>query len=334
VDRKIQDSIKNYAGKRVLVTGGLGMIGSYAATLAADHGATVTVLDNLLPDHGGNAENLSGYEDKIKTVIGDIRDVSVLNDLVKDQDLIFHCAAHVSYTDSMKDPYLDLDINVRGHLNLLEACRHHNKDAKVVFTSSRMKYGVISENPVKESHPTNPLMIYGAHKLLGEKYQEIYYKNYGIPYANVVVPNPFGPRQQMIHHRYGLLNWFIRMAMDGGDITIYGDGSQIRDYIYVEDIAVAILLCGIDPSTTAKTINLGNGAGVAFKKMVTTVIDAVGKGSYSHVEWPENYFNIETGDYIADTSFAESLGYKPSISFEDAVVKTVEFYEVNRSKYW
>lgn len=327
-------SLQEYAGKRVLVTGGLGMIGSFAATQASDLGAQVVVLDNLLADHGGSHANLEGYKNKIDVQIGDIRDKESLRKIIQDQDIIIHCAAHVSYPDSMKDPYLDLDINVRGHLNLLEVCRHHNTDAKIVFTSSRMKYGSIEENPVKEDHPTNPLMIYGAHKLLGEKYQEIYLKNYGIEYSNVVVPNPFGPRQQMIHHRYGLLNWFIRLCMEDQELTIYGDGSQIRDYVYVEDIASAVLLCGIDDRATGKTVNLGNGEGTSFKEMVSTVVETVGSGSYKHVEWPEDYFNIETGDYIADIGFLESLGYERSISFEDAVKKTVDFYKINKSKYW
>ena len=327
-------SLERYAGKRVLVTGGLGMIGSYAATAAIDLGASVTVFDNLLADHGGNHANLRGYENEIEVRIGDMRDRDAVDSVIEGQDLIIHCAAHVSYPDSMKDPFLDLEINGRGHLNLLEACRYRNPGAKIVYTSSRMKYGSVKSVPVKETHPAAPLMIYGAHKLLGEKYQEIYYRNYGLPYANVVVPNPYGPRQQMIHHRYGLVNWFIRTAMENGEITIFGDGSQVRDYIYVEDIIQAILLCGIRDETTGETVNLGNGEGTSFKDMVETVVDAVGSGSYRHVEWPENYFNIETGDYVADISKAAALGYEPRVSFEEGVRRTVEFYRERRADYW
>jgi len=327
-------SLSRYEGKRVLVTGGLGMIGSYAATVASSLGATVTIFDNLLPDHGGNKKNLKGIENDISLVIGDIRDRDALEAVVKGQDIIIHAAAHVSYTDSMKDPFLDLDINARGHLNLLESCRHENKSAKIVFTSSRMKYGSVGSIPVKETQPAAPLMIYGAHKLLGEKYQEIYYRNYNIAYANVVVPNPYGPRQQMIHHRYGLVNWFIRVAMEGGEITIFGDGEQIRDYIYVEDIVSAILLCGIREETTGETINLGNGEGTSFKTMVETVVGAVGTGSYKHVEWPDNYFNIETGDYVADITKAKAIGYAPRVTFEEGVRRTVEFYRERRADYW
>ena len=310
------------------------MIGSFAATVCCQLGAKVTVVDTLLHDHGGNLANLKGFEKDIDVIEGDIRDRETMDKVVVGQDIIIHCAAHVSYTDSMKDPFLDLEINGRGHLNLLEACRYLNPDVKIIFTSSRMRYGSVEVNPVKETQAAAPLMIYGAHKLLGEKYQEIYFRNFGLKYSNVVVPNPYGPRQQMIHHRYGLVNWFMRVAMEGGEITIFGDGDQVRDYIYVEDIVSAILLCGIRDEATGETINLGNGGGTSLKTMVQTVVNTVGSGSYKHVEWPEDYFNIETGDYIADISKAKALGYEPKVSFEEGVQKTVDFYRENQKDYW
>lgn len=327
-------SLASYEGKQMLVTGGLGMIGSFVATTASSLGAKVTVIDNMLPDHGGNLANLKGFENDIEVINGDILDKELMDKLVLNKDLIVHCAAHVSYTDSMKNPYLDLEINGRGHLNILEACRYHNPGAKVVFTSSRMKYGSCETIPVTESQPAAPLLFYGAHKLLGEHYNEIYFKNFGVPYTNLVVPNPYGPRQQMKHHRYGLVNWFMRMAMEDKEITIFGDGSQVRDYIYVEDITRAILLCGITEESTGRTVNLGNGSGTAFKEMVETVVDVVGSGSYKHVDWPEDYFNIETGDYVADISMASNFGYEPEVSFRKGVEKTVEFYRERQSDYW
>lgn len=327
-------SLEHYAGKNVLVTGGLGMIGSFAATEAVKHGANVTILDNKLPDHGANEFNIARVVDKVKLIIGDIRDLDTMVEAVKGQDVIFHCAAHVSYTDSMKDPFIDLEINARGHLNVLEACRHNNVNAKIIFCSSRMRYGNVLTNPVEETHPTSPLMIYGAHKLLGEKYNEIYYKNYNIQYVNLVVPNPYGPRQQMIHHKYGLVNWFIRIAMEGGEISLFGEGDQVRDYIYVEDISNAILLAGIKEEAVATTMNLGNGEGTSLRTMVDTVLAEVGSGTMKHVEWPEDYRAIETGDYVADIRKASSLGYAPSVNFKEGVKRTVEFYKQNRQHYW
>ena len=330
-------SFSDYRNKEVLVTGGLGMIGSFAATEAAKLGANVTVLDNSLAEHGANVFNIHENHECVNNIFvvnGDIRDYETLVDVIKGKDIIFHCAAHVSYTDSMKNPYIDLDINARGHLNMLEACRYNNTSAKIVFTSSRMRYGNVGSVPVSEDHPAAPLMIYGAHKLLGEKYNEIYHKNYGIEYVNLVVPNPYGPRQQMMHHKYGLVNWFIRVAMESGEISIFGDGEQVRDYIYVEDIANAILLSGIKEEAVATTMNLGNGGGTSLKTMVETVVRVVGTGSVKHVEWPEDYFNIETGDYVADISKAAALGYEPQVEFEEGVRRTFDYYKKHHKQYW
>ncbi|MGQ7846353.1 NAD-dependent epimerase/dehydratase family protein [Granulosicoccus sp. 3-233] len=326
--------LESYKGKSVLVTGGLGMIGSFAATKAADMGASVKVMDCLLPHHGGNLFNLKGYEDSIEIMNGDIRDREKMKQVVEGVDLIVHCAAHVVYPHSMSDPFLDLEINGFGHLSVLEACRHVNPGARVVFTSSRMKYGNISELPVNENHPANPLVIYGAHKLLGENYQNIYHKHFGIEYTNVVIPNPYGPRQHMQHHHYGLVNWFIRQCMENNPISIFGDGLQLRDYIYVEDIVTAILLAGASDSTVGETLNLGNEKGITFKYMVETVVGTVGQGSYEHVDWPDNYKAIETGGYVADISKARSLGYEPAFTFEEGVARTHEFYKSNWKNYW
>src|SRR3989338_1664816 len=225
---------KFYNGKKILITGGCGFIGSSVAHALVKMGARITVIDALLPLYGGNLFNLHGIKSKIQYVNGDIRDSALMNRLVLGKDFIFHFAAQVSHSDSTNDPLLDLDINCLGTLNLLEACRHGNSGVKIIFSSSRFVYGKILRNPVTENHLVNPLNTYGIHKLTSEKYFSFYWNNFGIRSAIVRIPNPYGPRQQMKHSKYALVGWFNRLAMDGKAIRIFGDGKQKRDYIYID----------------------------------------------------------------------------------------------------
>ncbi|MEK7556926.1 MAG: GDP-mannose 4,6-dehydratase [Patescibacteria group bacterium] len=319
---------------KVLITGGAGFIGSNLAHALVARGDTVTVLDAMLPLYGGNEFNLEGIRDKVEFIRGDIRDKEVIDKLVQEKDLIFNFAAQVSYIDSKDQPFLDLDINGRGHLNVLEAMREHNPKAKILFSSSRLAYGKILTTPVKEDHPTNPLSVYGIHKLLGEKYYRYYADTFGLHTVSVHIPNPYGPRQQMKHSKYSIVGWFVRLAMEDKEIQIFGDGQQERDYMYVDDIVDAFLqLAG--KGEAGEIYNIGTHERVKFVDMVDAVLAEVGSGSKKHVPWPENYEKNETGNYVADTSKIESLtGWQARVSLKDGIRQMVEYYKKYRKHYW
>ena len=210
--------ISYFENKKVLITGGLGFLGSALAVQLTELGARVLVIDNLAPLYGGNIYNLKNYENRIQIIINDMRNMEIMKELIVGVDLIFHLAAQVSYIDSLKMPYEDLDLNARATLNILECCRLHNPKAKIVFSSSRMVYGKVEVPFLTEASFTNPLSLYGIHKLTSEKYLTMYYKDFGIPITILRLTNPYGPRQQMKHNKYSLVGWFIRQAIEGNEI--------------------------------------------------------------------------------------------------------------------
>ncbi len=238
------------------------MIGSHIARLAVAAGAQVTIVDALLPLYGGNLFNLHDIATQIDLCRGDIRDRELMDMLVQGQDIIFNLAGQVSYVDSNHDPLIDLDINCRGHLTVLEACRQHNRRAKLVFASSRFVYGAINYNPVDENHPFNCLSIYGIHKLAGEKYYRFYYDAHGLDTVSLRIANPYGPRQQMKHSKYGIVNWFIRLALEGKPLTIFGRGDQpgiAGSILVVRPHRFAVALCPTRlRSSSLLRQNLGN----------------------------------------------------------------------------
>jgi UDP-glucose 4-epimerase len=324
-----------WLNKSVLITGGLGMLGSTIATKLVKLGANVTVLDALLPGHGGNKFNVNDVLDHIEIVIGDIRDKELVETVVDNKDIIFNLAAQVNYTESVKNPYLDLDINCNGHLNILEACRKSTVKPLVIFSSSRMVYGKTKEILIDESHETNPLMPYAIHKLTGEKYHLMYWKDFGVPCMIVRIANPYGPRQQMEHSGYGILNWFIKLAMSNNEIQIFGTGEQMRDYVYVEDICNAMIKLAEKDNHYGNIFNLGSGEGTSFKEMVNTIVDVVGRGSIQYVDWPQNYSNVETGDYISNIEKLKSyIDWFPDFNLRTGIAKTFEYYVQYKKNYW
>lgn len=327
------DCIKHMADK-VLITGGAGFIGSSIARALVERGNEVTVLDAMLPLYGGNLFNLVEVKEDVDFVEGDIRDKDLIEKLVKDKDVIYHLAAQVSYIDSKDKPFLDLDINGVGHLTVLEAVRKHAPKAKVIFSSSRLVYGRILTVPVKESHPTDPLSMYGIHKLLGEKYGRYFSDTYGLHTVSIRIPNPYGPRQQMKHNKYSIVGWFVRQAMEDKVITIFGDGSQERDYLYIDDIVDGFLRLR-DKGESGEVYNIGTHERVRFVDMVDAVLAEVGSGKKEHVPWPEDYEKNETGNYIADTSKIHALtGWAPKVSLRDGVKEMVQYYKENKQNYF
>lgn len=329
-----QNDLPALAGADILITGGTGMIGSTIAHLAVKAGAQVTILDTMSPLFGANPFNLDGILDRVRLIYGDIRELPLMSEVVKGKDIIFNMAAQVSYVDSNVDPFYDLDINCRGHLTVLEACRRHNPKARLIFPSSRFVYGDIEYNPVDEAHPYNCLSIYGVHKLNGEKYYHFYQRAHGLDAVIFRIANPYGPRQQMKHGKYGILNWFIRLALEGRPLTVYGEGLQQRDYIYVEDLARAMLMGAAAKDIHFDVFNLGSGKGLAFKDMAELVVRAVGHGQVQFVAWPEDRYFVETGDYVTNISkIRQKLSWEPLVPIEEGIARTVAHYRAHAERY-
>ena len=319
----------------MLITGGAGMIGSTIAQMAVAQGAQVTILDAMLPLYGGNLFNLRGIRARVRFIQGDIRDLALMEQVVPGHDYIFSLAGQVSYVDSNTEPLLDLDINCKGHLQMLEACRRANPRARLLFASSRFVYGRIEYNPVDEGHPFNCLSIYGIHKLAGEKYYRFYNEAYGLPTVSVRIANPYGPRQQMKHSKYGILNWFVRLALEGQPLTVFGDGQQRRDYIYNEDLAAGCIALMLSPGTEGQVYNLGSGAAAPFIDMARLVAEAVPGTEVRQVEWPQDRYFVETGDYLGDISRITAVsGWRPETSLKAGIERTVAYYREYRQEYW
>jgi UDP-glucose 4-epimerase len=289
----------------------------------------------MLPMYGGNLFNLEGIAQSLDFLQGDIRDLDLLTRLVPGFDFICSLAGQVSYVDSNTEPLLDLDINCKGHIQTLEACRRENPRARLLFASSRFVYGRIEYNPVDEQHPFNCLSIYGIHKLAGEKYYRFYHEAYGMPTVSVRIANPYGPRQQMKHSKYGIVNWFIRLALEGKPLTVFGDGSQRRDYVFVEDLAEAALSLLLTPGTEGQAYNLGSGSGTPFLEMAQLVAASVPGTEVQQVPWPPDRYFVETGDYLSDIGkLTAATGWRPRTSLADGIGRTVDFYRQHESRYW
>lgn len=323
-----------FAGKKVVITGGLGFIGSNLAQALVPLGAKVVIVDALLPPYGGNKFNLAGIADQVEVVDGDIRDADLMEKTIENADYVFHLAGQVSYLDSKSRPYDDLDFNGRGNLTVLEAVKNKAPSARIIFASSRLVYGKILTLPVREDHPTNPLSLYGIHKLLGEKYYSYYAHTFGVHGLSVRIPNPYGPRQQMKHSKYSIVGWFVRQALEGKTIEVYGDGSQERDYLYIDDIVEAFLKLA-EHGEAGEVYNIGTHERVKFGDMVDAVLVAVGSGEKKFVPWPQDSEKNETGDYIADTSKLNgATGWKAKVPLQEGLKKMVDYYREHGDKYW
>ncbi len=324
----------SFAGKRVLVTGGLGFIGSTLAYRLVELNAIVTLVDSLIPDYGGNLFNIHGIEDKVKVNISDVRDISSMNYLVQGQDYVFNLAGTLSHTDSMKDPFTDLNINCVAQLSILESCRKHNPGVKILFAGTRGQYGKADYLPVDEKHLMHPTDVNGINNIAGERYHILYNNVYGIRACSLRLTNTFGPRHQMKHHRQGIINWFIRQILEGQKVKIFGDGKQIRDTNYVDDVVEAMLMAMESDKTNGEAFNIGHNP-INLKDIVEQMIQIHGSGSYEIVPFPPDSKSIEIGDYIADYSkFSKATGWIPKVKLSEGIRNTFQYYKKNKKYYW
>ena len=323
-----------YRGRRVLVTGGLGFIGSNLARRLVDLGADVLLVDSLIDDYGGSLFNVHGIEDRLHINIADVRQASTMNYLVKRQEVIFNLAGQVSHIDSMRDPHTDLDINCRSQLTILEACRQHNPGTKVVFAGTRQVYGKPDRLPVDESHLVRPTDINGINKAAGEYYHLVYNNVFDVRACSLRLTNVYGPRQLIRHNRQGFIGWFIRLALEGREIQIYGDGSQVRDFVHVDDVADAFLRAGVFDTCNGDVFNVGGAEPIAHRDLVKMLIEEAGRGSVRFVEWPAEKRRIDIGSFYSDsTKFTTTTGWQPSITLRDGLRSTLAFYRQCFDKY-
>ena len=323
-----------YRGRSVMITGGLGFIGSNLARALDELGADVLIVDSLIPDYGGNLFNIDGISSAVRVNIADVRQQSTMNYLVRDRDVIFNLAGQVSHIDSMRDPYADLEINCRSQLTILEACRYNNPTTKVVFAGTRQVYGRPASLPVDETHLVRPTDINGINKAAGEYYHLVYNNVFHVRACSLRLTNVFGPRQLIKHNRQGFIGWFIRLALEGSTIEIYGDGSQRRDFVFVDDAVDAFLRAGASDSCNGEVFNIGGTAPISHRDLTTLLLKLSGSGNVSYKAWPPDKKAIDIGDFYADSSkFTATTGWRPAVSLEDGLKKTLSFYRAHFDRY-
>jgi UDP-glucose 4-epimerase len=331
----VSDSLRDfYAGRRVMITGGLGFIGWNLAERLIGHGARVLVVDSLVPGHGGNLAHLESLRGRARINISDVRDEHGMRILVRGQSVIFNLAGQVSHIDSMRDPYADLEVNCRAQLSLLEACRHNNPEARVVFAGTRQVYGRPDRLPVDESHPVRPTDVNGVNKMAGEWYHILYSNVYGVRASSLRLTNTYGPGQLLRHNRQGFIGWFIRQALDGEEITLFGDGEQLRDLTYVDDVVKAFLVAGCDPAADGQIFNLG-GEVISLRRLVELLIELTGQGSYRLIPFPAEKRLIDIGSFYAeDRKIRSALGWERGVGLREGLERTLQFYRERRADYW
>jgi UDP-glucose 4-epimerase len=322
-----------YRGRRVLVTGGLGFIGSNLCRALADLGAETTAVDSLLPDYGGNLFNLAGYEDRVRINIADVRGHG-MEYLLRGQDVLFNLAGQVSHLDSMTDPVTDLEINCTSQLRVLEAVKRGNPELKVVYAGTRQIYGRPHYLPVDEKHLLQPVDVNGINKISGEFYHLVYHQVYGIRASSLRLTNTYGPRQLIRHNRQGFVGWFVRQAAFGEEIQIFGDGSQRRDFNHVDDVVDAFLRAGATDRSDGQVFNLGDETPVSLLDLVELLIEVAGGGSYRLVPFPPERKRIDIGDFYADISkIRATLGWEPRRSLREGLTQTIGYYRDHRDQY-
>jgi len=324
-----------FSGKKVLITGGLGFIGSNLSIRLVNLGADVTLVDNMMPRQGGNLFNVSEIAGRLHINFSDVRNGLSMDYLVKEQDYIFHLAGQVNHVESVRNPIQDLDINCRGTLVLLESCRKFNRGARIIFAGTRGEYGKSVKLPVAEDHPTNPKGIYAVTNLTAEKMVLVYRDIHGIEGTCLRITNTYGQRHQMQHDEFGVVNWFIRKAIDGEMIPVFGDGRIIRDFLHVDDLVRCLLKVASSDMAYGDVFNVGTGIPTSFLDLAKVIVEVAKTGSYAFTEFTQERKEVEPGDYYTDISKIKGmLGWEPQVTLREGLESTIQFYRKYKVHYW
>jgi UDP-glucose 4-epimerase len=324
-----------FGGRRVLITGGLGFIGSTLARELVEAGADVTLIDSLIPEYGGSLDNIAGIEDRVRVNISDVRDEHSLSYLVQRADVLFNLAGQTSHLDSMENPYTDLEINCRSQLSILEACRRNNPEMRIVFAGTRQIYGRPQYLPVDERHPLSPVDVNGINKTAGEWYHLLYGDVYGIPVTVLRLTNTYGPRMRVKDARQTFLGYWFRLVLEGEEIQVWGDGLQRRDFNYVDDAVRAFLLSAARDEAVGKIYNLGDDEIVSLKDLAELVVSVNGSGEFRVIPFPPERKAIDIGDYYGNHGrIRAELGWTPQVQLAEGIERSLAFYREHGSAYW
>lgn len=324
---------RRLAGKRVLITGGLGFIGSNLAHACVKAGAEVTIYDCLDPKSGGNMYNLRPIVDDVRIMINDVRNFEAVCESILRQDIVFHCAAYTSHPNSMREPLIDIDVNAKGTINVLEAARRFNPEARLVYLGTSTQIGRMVTSPVTEHHPEFPLDIYSANKSVAEKYFLIYHQAHRLPTAVVRLVNVFGPRSCLTSGDTGFINYFVGLGLQKKPITIYGDGRQLRSVLYVDDAVSALMAAAEQPASVGQVYFASHTQQYSVREIAETIARVIG-GRVSYVEWPKARKSIEVGDaVIANDKITAGLGWQPRYSLEAGLKHTKRYFKPVLSHY-
>jgi len=319
----------------VLITGGVGFIGSALARRLVHLGAKVTIIDSLNPNYGGNLANISDIRDKVWLNISDVRDPHALKYMIQGQDYLFNLAGQTSHLDSMTDPFTDLEINSKAQLTILEAARINNPKIRIVFASTRQLYGKPQYLPVDEKHPVIPVDVNGINKLGGEWYHLLYNDVYGIPCTCLRLTNTYGPGMRVKDARQTFLGIWIKLLLTGEPLKVFGDGKQLRDFNYVDDVVNAFLLAATEDEAVGQVLNLGSNEVINLRDLAEKMVEINGGGEIEVVPFPSERKAIDIGDYYSDWKKAEALlGWKPEIGLDEGLSASLEYYRKNGRNYW
>ena len=320
---------------RILVTGGMGFIGSSLARRLVSDGAQVTLCDAMIDGYGGNPANIAELRGRVEVDASDVRDAAAMERLVDGRDIVFHLAAQVSHVMSLSNPYPDIDINIKGTAVVLEACRKRNPRAVIVRSGTRGQYGPAVKLPVSEDTPSDPRGIYEISQLSSEMICRTYTRIHGIRTVPLRLTNIYGPRAQMRHSQFGVVNWFVRLALEGRPIPIFGTGKILRDFLYVDDCVEALVAAATSPAAVGEILNVGHDRPSTFLEVAELLREIVPDTRIEFTEFSPERKAQEPGDFVSDiTKIRRLLGWEPKTNLREGLARTVDFYRERRAEYF